>query len=61
MTVSRFTRERHFGIVRTSLSDFTGSGTVHPNNDLRWVSIDIGMVISHDALHFQRTSPSILG
>lgn len=36
---------------------FYGQWHGNPNNDLRWVSIDIGMVISHDALHFSEPIP----
>lgn len=31
---------------------FYGQWHGHPSNDRRWVSIDLGLVISHDALHF---------
>jgi hypothetical protein len=36
---------------------FYGQWHGHPNNDLRWVSIDIGLVISHDAMHFSEPIP----
>lgn len=36
---------------------FYGQWHGHPNNDLRWVSIDIGLVISHDAIHFSEPVP----
>ena len=36
---------------------FYGQWHGHPNNDLRWVSIDIGLIISHDALHYREPVP----
>ncbi len=29
----------------------------HPSNDRRWVTIDIGLIVSHDALHFVEPVP----
>jgi hypothetical protein len=36
---------------------FYGQWHGHPSNDRRWVSIDLGLVISHDALHFHEPVP----
>jgi hypothetical protein len=36
---------------------FYGQWHGHPNNDRRWVSIDTGFVVSHDALHFYEPIP----
>ncbi|MSU48071.1 MAG: hypothetical protein EXS37_03110 [Opitutus sp.] len=36
---------------------FYGQWHGHPNNDRRYVSIDMGFVISHDALHFSEPIP----
>jgi len=36
---------------------FYGQWHGHPNNDLRWVSMDIGLLISHDALHYTEPVP----
>ncbi len=36
---------------------FYGQWHGHPTNDRRWVSMDIGLVVSHDALHFREPIP----
>ena len=36
---------------------FYGQWHGNPNNDLRWVSIDTGFIISHDALHYTEPIP----
>ncbi|MBL9203883.1 MAG: hypothetical protein JNN01_02260, partial [Opitutaceae bacterium] len=36
---------------------FYGQWHGHPNNDRRYVSIDTGLVVSHDALHFHEPIP----